>query len=105
MTEKYDGNGLFDEDENQPFKPYVLKNIGGHKVAVIGQSFPRTSNANPKKYFFPDWSFGLREEEMQEEIAQENSEAIETLEQTIQSKDEAFVVFKKAQEETMQKES
>jgi sulfur-oxidizing protein SoxB len=66
MTEKYDGNGLFDEDENQPFKPYVLKNIGGHKVAVIGQSFPRTSNANPKKYFFPDWSFGLREEEMQE---------------------------------------
>ncbi|MBT4923103.1 MAG: twin-arginine translocation signal domain-containing protein [Candidatus Thioglobus sp.] len=66
MTEKYDGNGLFDEDEALPFKPYVIKNVGGHRIAVIGQAFPRTSNANPQKYFFPDWSFGLREDEMQE---------------------------------------
>jgi sulfur-oxidizing protein SoxB len=66
MTEKYDGNGLFDEDEAMPFKPYVIKNVGGHRIAVIGQAFPRTSNANPQKYFFPDWSFGLREDEMQE---------------------------------------
>jgi sulfur-oxidizing protein SoxB len=66
MTEKFDGNGLFDEDEGLPFKPYVIKNVGGHRIAVIGQAFPRTSNANPQKYFFPDWSFGLREDEMQE---------------------------------------
>lgn len=66
MTEKYDGNGLFDEDEGLPFKPYVIKNVGGHRIAVIGQAFPRTSNANPQKYFFPDWSFGLREDEMSE---------------------------------------
>jgi sulfur-oxidizing protein SoxB len=66
MTEKYGGNGLYDEDEALPFKPYVIKNVGGHRIAVIGQAFPRTSNANPQKYFFPDWSFGLREEEMQE---------------------------------------
>ncbi len=66
MTEKYDGRGLFDEDEGIPFKPYVIKNVGGHRIAVIGQAFPRTSNANPQKYFFPDWSFGLREDEMSE---------------------------------------
>ncbi|MEO1939370.1 5'-nucleotidase C-terminal domain-containing protein [Candidatus Thioglobus sp.] len=66
MTEKYDGNGLFNEDDALPFKPYVIKNVGGHRIAVIGQAFPRTSNANPQKYFFPDWSFGLREDEMSE---------------------------------------
>ncbi len=69
MTEKYDGNGLYDEDESMPFKPYVIKNVGGHRIAVIGQAFPRTSNANPQKYFFPDWSFGLREDEMSELVA------------------------------------
>ena len=69
MTEKYDGNGLFDEDESRPFKPYVMKTIGGKRFAVIGQAFPRTSNANPQKYFFPDWSFGLREDEMNELVA------------------------------------
>jgi sulfur-oxidizing protein SoxB len=66
MTEKFDGNGLYSEDDALPFKPYVIKNVGGHRIAVIGQAFPRTSNANPQKYFFPDWSFGLREDEMQE---------------------------------------
>lgn len=69
MTEKYDGRGLYNEDDALPFKPYVIKNVGGHRIAVIGQAFPRTSNANPQKYFFPDWSFGLREDEMSELVA------------------------------------
>ena len=63
MVEKYDGRGLFDEDSGHAFRPYVLKNIGGARVAVVGQAFPRTANANPQE-FFPDWSFGLREEDM-----------------------------------------
>lgn len=66
MTDKYNGNGLFNEEKALPFKPYVMKTIGGKRFAVIGQAFPRTSNANPQKYFFPDWSFGLREDEMKE---------------------------------------
>ncbi|SFV69642.1 Sulfur oxidation protein SoxB [hydrothermal vent metagenome] len=69
MTEKFDGRGLYDEDDAQPFKPYVIKNVGGKRIAVIGQAFPRTSNANPQKDFFPDWSFGLREDEMKELVA------------------------------------
>jgi len=63
MTEKYDGRGLFDEDSGHAFQPYVMKDIGGAKVCVIGQAFPRTANANPPE-FFPDWSFGLRENDM-----------------------------------------
>lgn len=63
MTEKYDGRGLYDEDAGYAFQPYVMKNIGGARIAVVGQAFPRTANANPPE-FFPDWSFGLREDDM-----------------------------------------
>ena len=65
MVEKYDGRGLFDEDSGHAFRPYVIKNFGGARVAVVGQAFPRTANANPQE-FFPDWSFGLREDDMSE---------------------------------------
>ena len=65
MVEKYDGRGLFDEDSGHAFRPYVIKNFGGARIAVIGQAFPRTANANPQE-FFPDWSFGLREDDMSE---------------------------------------
>jgi sulfur-oxidizing protein SoxB len=63
MTEKYDGNGLYDEDSGHAFRPYVIKNVGGARICVVGQAFPRTANANPQE-FFPDWSFGLREDDM-----------------------------------------
>ncbi len=63
MVEKYDGRGLFNEDSGHAFRPYVIKNFGGARIAVVGQAFPRTANANPQE-FFPDWSFGLREEDM-----------------------------------------
>ncbi|MGB5613913.1 MAG: 5'-nucleotidase C-terminal domain-containing protein, partial [Sedimenticolaceae bacterium] len=63
MVEKYDGRGLFDEDSGHAFQPYVIKEINGARIAIVGQAFPRTANANPPE-FFPDWSFGLREDDM-----------------------------------------
>ncbi|MBL7004819.1 MAG: 5'-nucleotidase C-terminal domain-containing protein [Gammaproteobacteria bacterium] len=63
MVEKYDGSGLYNEDSGHAFRPYVMKEVGGARVAVVGQAFPRTANANPQE-FFPDWSFGLREDDM-----------------------------------------
>tara|TARA_Y100001935_G_scaffold254446_1_gene263554 strand:+ start:15381 stop:17288 length:1908 start_codon:yes stop_codon:yes gene_type:complete len=69
MTEKYDGRGLFDEDSGHAFQPYVVKNINGVRIAIIGQAFPRTANANPQE-FFPDWSFGLREDDMSDLVSQ-----------------------------------
>ncbi len=63
MTEKYDGRGLYDEDTGHAFRPYVIKEINGARICIIGQAFPRTANANPQE-FFPDWSFGLREDDM-----------------------------------------
>ncbi len=46
------------------FKPYSLRTINGIPVAVIGQAFPYTPIANPR-YMVADWTFGIREEEMQ----------------------------------------
>ncbi len=63
MVEKNEGRGLYDEDEGYAFQPYVMRKIGGKRIAVVGQAFPRTANANPQE-FFPDWSFGLREDDM-----------------------------------------
>jgi S-sulfosulfanyl-L-cysteine sulfohydrolase len=46
------------------FPPYVLKEMNGVSVAVIGQAFPYTPIANPR-YMVPEWSFGIQEENMQ----------------------------------------
>lgn len=69
MVEQYDGRGLYDEDSGHAFQPYVIKNTGGKRIAVIGQAFPRTANANPPE-FFPDWSFGLREDDLKALVKQ-----------------------------------
>jgi sulfur-oxidizing protein SoxB len=79
MVEKYDGRGLYNEQSGHAFRPYVIKNVNGARICVVGQAFPRTANANPQE-FFPDWSFGLREDDMISLVksirADENPDAI-----------------------------
>lgn len=79
LVETYDGRGLYDEDEGYAFQPYVIKVINDARICIVGQAFPRTGNANAQE-FFPDWSFGLREDEMIELVEQirkdENPDAI-----------------------------
>ncbi len=54
----------FDPASGRVFKPHVVKEIGGYRVAVIGQAFPYVPIAHPKR-FTPDWKFGIRDEELQ----------------------------------------
>jgi sulfur-oxidizing protein SoxB len=54
----------FDPASGRVFKPATIKEIGGHRVAVIGQAFPYVPIAHPKR-FTPDWKFGIRDEELQ----------------------------------------
>ena len=63
----------FDEDSGLAFKPYTLKEVGGVKVAVIGQAFPYTPIANPQR-FIPDWTFGIEDGRMQEIVDQVRDE-------------------------------
>jgi len=79
LVEKFDGSGLYDEEKGLAFRPYVIKEINGARICIVGQAFPRTANANPQE-FFPDWSFGLREDDMIELVknikAEEKPDAI-----------------------------
>jgi sulfur-oxidizing protein SoxB len=54
----------FDPASGRVFKPAVIKEIGDCRVAVIGQAFPYVPIAHPKR-FTPDWSFGIRDAELQ----------------------------------------
>ena len=49
------------------FEPYVLREMNGVPVAVIGQAFPYTPIANPR-YLVPDWTFGIQDENMQKTV-------------------------------------
>jgi S-sulfosulfanyl-L-cysteine sulfohydrolase len=49
---------------DQVFEPFTLRTMNGVPVAIIGQAFPYTPIANPR-YLIPDWTFGIREQEMQ----------------------------------------
>jgi S-sulfosulfanyl-L-cysteine sulfohydrolase len=54
----------FDSASGRVFKPASIKEIGGYRVAVIGQAFPYVPIAHPKR-FTPDWTFGIRDDELQ----------------------------------------
>jgi len=53
--------------EDPVFEPYMEREVGGEKVAVIGQAFPYTPIANPR-WMVEDWTFGIREEALQEVV-------------------------------------
>jgi sulfur-oxidizing protein SoxB len=54
----------YDAASGRVFKPATIKEVGGHRVAVIGQAFPYVPIAHPKR-FTPDWTFGIRDDELQ----------------------------------------
>jgi sulfur-oxidizing protein SoxB len=55
----------YDPKSGRVFKPSMIKELGDYRVAVIGQAFPYVPIAHPKR-FTPDWTFGIRENELQE---------------------------------------
>lgn len=58
-----------DADSDRIFKPYLIKQLTHARLAVIGQAFPYTPIANPKR-FVPDWQFGIQEQNLQRNIDQ-----------------------------------
>lgn len=52
---------------DEVFAPYVIREMNGIPVAIIGQAFPYTPVANPR-YFTPNWTFGIQEANLQKTI-------------------------------------
>ena len=65
----FEGTPVYDEDSGHVFPPYTIKEVGGVRIAVVGQAFPYTPIANPQR-FIPDWTFGINDGEMQELVDQ-----------------------------------
>ncbi len=49
------------------FAPFVMREINGVPMAIVGQAFPYTPIANPR-YFVADWEFGIQEPAMQKTV-------------------------------------
>ncbi|MDX2204813.1 MAG: thiosulfohydrolase SoxB [Hyphomicrobiaceae bacterium] len=62
-------NNVRDNDLDEPvFHGAAYHEVGGVKVAVIGQAFPYTPIANPR-WMIASWSFGIRERDMRAAVA------------------------------------
>ena len=73
------GQNIFDVEWDEPvdlFPPYKFFERGGVKIAVIGQAFPYMPIANPG-WMFPEYSFGIRDEHMQEVVDKVRAEGAE----------------------------
>ncbi len=73
------GQNIFDAEWDEPselFPPYKMFERGGTKIAVIGQAFPYMPIANPG-WMFPEYSFGIRDENMQAMVDEVRSKGAE----------------------------
>ncbi|MEE2803072.1 MAG: thiosulfohydrolase SoxB [Pseudomonadota bacterium] len=74
----FDGRPAFNEETGLVFKPYAMREVNAVRVAVIGQAFPYTTLANPR-YLMDEWSFGIREEQVQASVVAARTEGAEVV--------------------------
>lgn len=73
------GANIYDVEWDEPaFEPYRIFDKGGVSVGVIGQAFPYLPIANPK-WMFPEYSFGIREERMQQVVDELREQKVDTV--------------------------
>jgi len=70
------GNVTDNEWQEKVFDSIAHFERGGVKIAIVGQAFPYTPVAHPR-HMFPDWSFGIREDMVQESVNQARAEGAE----------------------------
>jgi sulfur-oxidizing protein SoxB len=56
-------------DNDELFKPYLIKQVESTRIAVIGQAYPYTPIANPPR-FVQGWQFGIEEPRLQALVEQ-----------------------------------
>lgn len=70
---------IVDTDWEEPvFESTKIFDVGGSRVAVIGQAMPYTPIANPS-WMFPEWSFGIRPDVLQANVDQARSGGAEVV--------------------------
>ncbi|MEM7507345.1 MAG: thiosulfohydrolase SoxB [Pseudomonadota bacterium] len=73
------GANIFDNEWDEPaYEPYSMFERSGAQIALIGQAFPYMPIANPS-WMFPGLSFGVRQERMQEVVAEAREEGADVV--------------------------
>ena len=76
---KFLAGNVIDKTWEEPvFDGIQMFERAGTQVAVIGQAFPYTPIANPD-YLIPDWSFGIREDNVRKEVARARAKGAEVV--------------------------
>jgi len=60
------------------FPGYVIREVNGIPVAIIGQAFPYTPIANPR-YVIPDWTFGIQEDNLQSVVEETRAQGAQVV--------------------------
>jgi len=72
-------SNIVDTDWEEPvFESTAFHDVGGARVAVIGQAMPYTPIANPR-WMFPEWSFGIRTELLQQNVEAARADGAEVV--------------------------
>ena len=72
-------SNIVDTDWEEPvFESTSMFDVGGARVAVIGQAMPYTPIANPR-WMFPGWAFGLRTEALAANVAAARADGAEVV--------------------------
>ncbi len=72
-------SNIVDNDFEEPvFESTKMFDKGGVRVAVIGQAMPYTPISNPR-WMFPEWSFGIRQETLQENVNKARDEGAQVV--------------------------
>lgn len=66
------------EFEDPVFKAYTIREMNGVPVGIIGQAFPYTPIANPRR-FVSAWQFGINEDRMRANIKAARAEGAEVI--------------------------
>ena len=79
MAYPFLASNIVDTEWEEPvFESTAFYDRGDTRVAVIGQAMPYTPIANPR-WMFPDWSFGLRVELLQENVDQARADGADVV--------------------------
>ncbi len=63
----FNGAAAFDAASGRVFRPYTVSEVGGARIAIIGQAFPYQPIAHPQR-LVADWTFGIREPDLQKVV-------------------------------------
>ena len=79
MDAQFISHNVVDELFNEPlYDPYVIREVNGASVAIIGATFPYVKVSHPQ-YLTPELSFGVREQYLQRYVDEVRAQGVDAV--------------------------